>query len=106
MDVARTVERRASRRFRMKLPLVVRWTDGSVLGEASTESEDVCSRGVSFMLREYPMTGLQPGSLIEIVMTLPHEITMSGPVKVCCLGRVLRTEQEDEHVGLAAEIER
>lgn len=97
------VERRASRRFRMKLPLVVRWTNGSVLGEAATESKEVSSRGLSFFLPKE----LKPGSLVEIVMTLPHEVTMAGPVKVRCLGRVLRAEpQEGERVGLAAAIER
>ena len=97
------IERRASRRFRMKLPLTVRWTSGAALGEATTESKEVSSRGVSFFLPKE----LKPGSLVEIIMTLPHEITMAGPVKVRCLGRVLRAEpQEDARVGLAAAIER
>ncbi len=87
----------------MKLPLTVRWTSGAVLGEATTESKEVSSRGVSFFLPKE----LKPGSLVEIIMTLPHEITMAGPVKVRCLGRVLRAEpQEDARVGLAAAIER
>jgi hypothetical protein len=41
------------------------------------------------------------------VMTLPHEITMAGPVRVRCLGRVHRSElQQAGYAGMVAEIER
>ena len=43
-------ERRASRRFLMRLPLTVRWTDEAVVGEAATESREVSSRGIYFFL--------------------------------------------------------
>jgi hypothetical protein len=40
-------------------------------------------------------------------MTLPHEITLVGPVKVLCLGRIQRTElQPGRKMGVAAAIER
>jgi hypothetical protein len=39
-------ERRSARRFEIQLPLIVRWTSGSAVGEAATESRDVSSRGV------------------------------------------------------------
>jgi hypothetical protein len=41
-------------------------------------------------------------------LTLPNEITMAGPVRVRCLGRVQRTEQRGEEgaVGVVAAIER
>ena len=80
-------ERRISRRFLMRLPLTVRWTDESVVGEAATESREVSSRGLYFHLPK----GLKSGSPVEIVMTLPHELTQAGPVRVRCLGRVLRS---------------
>ena len=41
-------ERRTAQRFRIKLPMTVRWTSGSAIGEAHTESKDVSSRGVYF----------------------------------------------------------
>ena len=78
-------ERRATRRFLMRLPLTVRWTDESVVGEAATESREVSSRGLYFHLPK----GLKSGSPVEIVMTLPHELTQAAPVRVRCLGRVL-----------------
>ena len=96
-------ERRATRRFLMRLPLTVRWTDESVVGEAATESREVSSRGLYFHLPK----GLKSGSPVEIVMTLPHELTQAGPVRVRCLGRVLRSSPENAgDVGVAAAIER
>ncbi len=96
-------ERRATRRFLMRLPLTVRWTDESVVGEAATESREVSSRGLYFHLPK----GLRSGSPVEIVMTLPHELTQAGPVRVRCLGRVLRSSSEHSgEVGVAAAIER
>src|SRR5580692_9109949 len=38
-------ERRTTQRFQMRLPLTVRWTTGAAVGETSTESRDVSSRG-------------------------------------------------------------
>ena len=87
----------------MRLPLTVRWTVGQAAGEALTETHDVSSRGVSFVLSKE----VKRGSAVEIVMTLPHEITLAGPVRVRCLGRITRTEAEEaSKIGIVAEIER
>lgn len=96
-------ERRLSRRFQMKLPLTVRWTNESAIGEVITESKEVSSRGIYFLLPKE----VKSGSPVEIVMTLPHEVTMAGPVRVRCLGRILRTSVESgSSFGVAAAIER
>ncbi len=96
-------ERRSAQRFQIKLPLTVRWTTGSAIGEARTESKDVSSRGVYFFLPQE----VTYGSPVEILLTLPHEITLAGPVRVRCLGRIQRTDTEPEgHVGIVAAIER
>lgn len=95
-------ERRASRRFIMRLPLTVRWADESVVGEAATESREVSSRGLYFHLPK----GLKPDSLLEIMMVLPHELTQAGPVRIRCRGRVLRSSVEKSgKVGVAAAVE-
>jgi hypothetical protein len=88
----------------MRLPLTVRWTDESVVGEAATESREVSSRGLYFNLPKE----LKSGAPVEIVMTLPHELTQAGPVRVRCLGRVLRSNplEDDGLMGVAAAIER
>jgi len=96
-------ERRNTQRFQMRLPLTVRWTTGAEVGETSTESRDVSSRVVYFFLSK----DVKQGSAIEILLTLPNEITLAGPVRVRCLGRVQRTEARDEGaVGVVAAIER
>ena len=96
-------ERRAAQRFRIKLPMTVRWTNGTAIGEARTESKDVSSRGVYFFLPR----DVKSGSPVEIILTLPHEITLAGPVRVRCLGRVQRAENGEEgSSGVVAEIER
>ena len=96
-------ERRTAQRFRIKLPLTVRWTSGPAIGEDRTESKDVSSRGVYFFLPKE----VKSGSPVEIILTLPHEITLAGPVRVRCLGRVNRAEAEEEgRSGIVAEIER
>ena len=102
-DTLTVEERRAAQRFQIRLPMIVRWTSGSVIGEASTESRDVSSRGVYFFLPKE----VSSGSPVEIVLTLPHEITLAGPVKVRCLGRIKRTDTDGPgHVGMVAQIER
>lgn len=96
-------ERRRASRLQIRLPLVVRWAGGSVVGEAATQSRDVSARGIYFLLSKE----IERGSPVEIVMTLPHEITMVGPVRVRCLGRILRIEPRPDHeVGVVATLER
>jgi hypothetical protein len=96
-------ERRTAQRFRIKLPMTVRWTSGSAIGEANTESKDVSSRGVYFFLPK----DVKSGSPVEIVLTLPHEITLAGPVRVRCLGRIHRNDAVLEgQSGMVAQIER
>src|SRR5436853_6341458 len=72
-------ERRAKKRFRVKLPLTVRWTNGSLFAEAQTECQDISTGGVYFFLSKQP----QDGSLLELVLTLPHHLTQAGLTKAC-----------------------
>jgi hypothetical protein len=96
-------ERRNAQRFQIKLPLTVRWTSGTAVGEAATESKDVSSRGVFFFLPKE----IKKGAPVEILLTLPHEITLAGPVRVRCLGRIQRTELSvSDTIGVVAAIER
>jgi hypothetical protein len=96
------MERRANQRFRTKLPMRVRWATDLGNGEVHTESEDTTPRGVYFFLP----TEIESGSLVELVLVLPHEITLAESVRVRCQARVRRTEiKEMDRVGVAAEIE-
>lgn len=97
------VERRADLRFYIQVPLSVRWKSVSGDDEAATESQDVSSRGIHFLSAKL----IEKDSPVEIVMTLPPEITHAGPIKVRCYGRIRRTESRlDRKVGVVAVIER
>jgi hypothetical protein len=86
----------------MKLPMRVRWETKSGNAEAQTESQNITSRGVYFFLP----TTIKKGSWVELVLVLPHEITLAEPVRVRCQARVRRTEiTKRNRVGVAAEIE-
>ena len=95
------MKRRAAERFPLKLQMRVRWTTRSGIAEAQTESQDVSSRGIYFLLPKQ----IEDGSPVEIIMTLPREGALAA--RVLCQGRVQRTEVIDlNHIGAAAQIER
>jgi hypothetical protein len=97
------MERRSTKRYALKLPLSVRPTGVPTADEILTESSDVSSRGVYFFVQER----VESGALLDIVLTLPSEITRGEPVRVRCEARVQRTEPVAEgRVGIAAKIER
>jgi len=62
----------------------------------------VSSRGV-FMFLD---TEIKSGALIEFVMILPPEITLSDPIRVRCTGRVLRVDKSDQEQGVAVAIDK
>jgi hypothetical protein len=95
-------ERRAARRFSMMLPLKVRYTAGNSVTEKSGETRDVSFRGLYFLID----AGVETGSSIEFVLTLPQQITLAGDVHIRCYARVLRVEQHNGQRGVAARIER
>jgi len=96
-------EQRKSRRFLIQLPLIVRWANENGVGEAEAETQDVSSGGLRFDLFQT----LKSGSAVEILMTLPHQLTNAGPVRVRCTGRVVRTSHNgSDKVEVAAAIQR
>jgi len=97
-------DRRNVQRFQLKLPLTVRCgQEATPDDKVATATRDVSSRGVYFFLPK----DVHEGSTVEIVMTLPHELTMAGPVQVRCLGHVHRSEKlETGQLGVVATIER
>lgn len=78
------------------MPLIVCWRRGSTVSEALTDSEDVSSRGIYFLLSK----DIEIGLFVEIVMVLP-----TVHARVRCLGRIQRTQPQAEHqVGVAVAI--
>ena len=97
------IERRRAHRFELQSPVIVRWKDGAQVREALTVSEDVSSNGIYFILPE----GIQDGTPVEVEITLPNQITLAGPVRVRCLGHILRCEPTPgAKAGMAAAIEK
>jgi len=98
-------ERRNRKRYALRLPLSVRPSEVLAGDEVLTECTNVSSRGVYFFLRQ--PVGMDPGSRLELMLTLPSEITRDEPVRVRCEARIQRKETAEEgRVGIAAKIER
>jgi hypothetical protein len=100
--VENDVERRAARRFSMNLPVRVRFSAGESISEKQGETRDVSFRGLYFTTE----AGVEAGSSIEFVLTLPQQITLAGDVNIRCYARVLRVDPIDSGRGVAARIER
>src|SRR6202165_5506172 len=78
--------KRATRRFALRLPVTVRY--GESEQEQSAQTRDVSARGICF----YVDSAIQAGSPIDFTLTLPPEITLTESIRVRCKGRVVRVE--------------
>ena len=94
-------EKRSIRRVPLDLPISVKFLDNG-RRELAGHTRDVSARGV-FMYLE---TEIRVGTPIEFVMTLPQEITLSGPIRVRCSGTVLRVEKNGDEQGVGVSIHR
>ena len=101
MNPERAQDRRTMRRFDMRLPAAIRM--GSAETEFFTETQNVSARGVFFYL-DRPV---ETGSRLEMTMTFPPHITLTDPVRVRFVARVVRVEPPlpSARVGVAALIE-
>ena len=97
-----TTDRRNARRFNMSLPVIVRFTHNGNIEEKIAHTRDVSFRGLYFVMDAPP----EEGSSVEIVLTLPQQITLAGEVRIRCSARVLRVESRDDSRGVAASIDR
>jgi hypothetical protein len=97
---ANTQERRAMRRFDMRLPAIVR-LEGS--REFITETQNVSARGVFFYL-DHPLAS---GTKVEVTLTFPPHVTLTDAVRVRFAARVIRVENPlpSARIGVAAMIE-
>lgn len=94
------VEKRRATRFPMALPLILAKQAES---DELAQTRDVSSGGVYFEVAEAPT----PGSRLEFVLTLPTEITLTGPVQIRCVGKVVRVDHgTGRQIGVAATIDR
>jgi len=89
-------EKRKARRFELALPVTL---VAGAQEKVPVQTRDISSSG---MLLEFDAQ-LQPGSKVELEVTLPGEITQAGPVTVRCLGRVVRVDR-GSRTGVAVTI--
>jgi hypothetical protein len=94
-------DKRATRRFALRLPVSVRYGENEPEHDAQTR--DVSARGICF----YVDTAIQAGSAINFTLTLPPEITLTESIRVRCKGRVVRLEggSPSNKVAVAAVID-
>ena len=78
--------KRATRRFALRLPVTVRYGENEP--EHAAQTRDVSARGICF----YVDSVIQAGSAIDFTLTLPPEITLTESIRVRCKGRVVRVE--------------
>ncbi|MBI4479912.1 MAG: PilZ domain-containing protein [Acidobacteria bacterium] len=98
-------EKRRAKRFPMRLPVAVK-AEQLKSEKQVVETRDVSSSGVYFEFG----TPLEVGASVEFLLTLPEPITKGSPVRIRCIGKVVRVEKnssgEKGHLGVAATIER
>jgi hypothetical protein len=99
-------ERRTSRRYDLSLPVLVRVPTEKAIDSQKGRTRDISPRGLYFVMDH----DLQTGSRLDLVLTLPTEVTSGTEVLVHALGKVLRVEPRIEdgntRLGVAAIIER
>jgi hypothetical protein len=107
-NISNPQERRAMRRFDMRLPAAVRFTDAehtadSPGGEVLTETQNVSARGVFFYLDR----AVKKGTRIEVTTTFPPHVTLTDSLRVRFKARVVRVEAPlpVSRIGVAALIE-
>jgi hypothetical protein len=88
-------DKRATRRFALRLPVSVRYGEG--VPEHAAQTRDVSARGICF----YIDSGVQAGSAIDFTLTLPPEITLTESIRVRCKGRVVRVEGDSSASKIA-----
>jgi hypothetical protein len=95
-----TQDRRAMRRFDMRLPAIVKLEGAS---EFHTETQNVSARGVFFYL-DHAVTA---GTKLEVTLTFPPHVTLTDAVRVRFSARVIRVEDPlpSARIGVAAMIE-
>ena len=96
-------EKRAARRFPIRVPISVSRNGGANYDEAA-QIRDVSARGISL----YIDSPIEKDSPIGFTLTLPPEITLTESIRVQCKARVVRVDDSttpDGKMTVAAVIE-
>jgi PilZ domain-containing protein len=77
------LERRAGQRFDFNLPISIEFEGRTLAGC----SQNLSARGVLL----FSEANLPEGSVVQLIFTMPSEITLAESMRVRCRGRVLRS---------------
>ncbi len=93
------LERRVGQRFEVNLPLAIQCAGQTFAGF----TQDVSSRGIFF----YTEAALPAGSVVELIFTMPSEITLAESMRVRCRGHILRASgaHPGRRNGIAARLD-
>jgi hypothetical protein len=93
------LERRVGQRFEFNLPISIEFEGRTVSGF----SQNVSTRGVFL----YSQANLPEGAAVQLVFTMPSEITLAESMRVRCGGRVLRSSSAGgtQGNGLAVQLD-
>jgi hypothetical protein len=96
------IERRCGQRFDYQVPVLLRVPQDGRSGAGFTH--DLSSRG-ALVWTDF---SLAQGTLIEMTLVMPSEITLAENMNVCCRARVLRVEYAaaGEKPAVAVQIEK
>lgn len=92
-------EKRAARRFPLRIPVAINRNGNEQFSEAA-QLRDVSARGICLYLD----SPIEEGSPIGFTLTLPPEITLTESIRVQCKGRVIRTENGTSGKVMAAAV--
>ena len=99
-------ERRNARRYDLSLPIMIRAAAQGMAETQKGKTRDISTRGLYFVIDQ----DLRDGSELDIMLTLPREMTNGDEVLVKASGKVVRVEERFEEGslrrGVAAIIER
>jgi len=99
-------ERRVTRRYDLSLPVMVRIPAPGFAGTQNGRTRDISTKGLYFVIDQE----VQAGSNLDIMLTLPKEMTNGEEVLVKASGKIVRVESRvedgNERLGVAAVIER
>jgi PilZ domain len=94
------IERRSGQRFAYQIPVLLRIPAEGRTGSGCTQ--DLSSRG-ALLWTDLP---LAEGTLVEMILAMPSEITLAEDMNVCCRAHVTRIERvEGSKPAVAVRIE-
>jgi len=99
-------ERRGARRYDLSLPVMIRIPAQGFAATQNGKTRDISTRGLYFVIDQ----DVRAGSDLDIMLTLPSEMTNGGEVLVKATGKIVRVELRMEdgtaRQGVAAVIQR